>query len=210
MQLVSSHIYSFGTFLLGTDRKRVCHGVFCWSAEQIAAIAHDWRLPPKDETRLTKIFMAHDIAVQSDQEPQLIHGVGAALINHQFETLQNMREVTDPRRTVPLSQGHIYFRAQSREHREQDAALLFYITPDGLATLAHVRTQDQAAELLRWEDWMEDDDNRILVEKTIETLPEFDRFNQQSTIIHGDLIRELITAQVIYRSFFPDDPTARN
>lgn len=210
MQLVSAHIYSVGTYLLGIDRKQVRHGVFCWSAEQIAHMIRDWRLSTKEEVRLTKTFMAHNIVLKSEQEPRLIHGVGASLIDHQFKTMQEVREIADPRKTVPLNHGHIYFRTLPPEQRTPEAALLFYITPDGLATLAHVRTQDQAAELLRWEDWMEEDNNRDIVENAIATLPEYDPFNQRSAIIHGDLVQQLITAQVIYQSFFPNDPAARN
>jgi hypothetical protein len=210
MKLVRDYIHPAGSYLLGQDRRGVCHGIFCWSAEQITAISRDWRLTPKEENRLVKTFMQQEIELRSKQEPRMIHGVGAALVDHQFQTLRHVREITDPRRTKPLTQGHIYFRTQAKAHQEHEAALLFYVTPEGKATLAHIRTQDQAAELLKWEDWMVDDTNHGIVEMAIDTLPEFDRFNQQSTIIHGDLIQQLIAAQVIYLSFFPNDPTVRN
>lgn len=210
MQLLSAHIYSAGTYLLGVDRKQVRHGIFCWSAEQIATLMRKWDFTSAEETRLTKIFMAHNVAAKSKQKPQFINGIGASLIDHQFKMMQEVREIADPRQTVPLTHGRIYFRTLPPEQRTSEAALFFYITPEGHATLAHVRTQDQAAELLQWEDWMEEDVNRDIVDTAIATLPEYDPFNQQSAIIHGDLIQQLITAQVIYQSFFSTDPTARN
>lgn len=210
MRLISNYVQPSGTYLLGQDRKGTHHGVFCWSAEQIAAYARDWRLNFKEETKLAKTFMAAEITVQSEEQPRVIHGVGAALIDYQFETLAHVRDLTDPRRPFPLKQGRIYFRTQARSRKENEAALLFYITPEGQATLAHVRTQDQAAELLRWEDWMQDDTNKDIVDRAIETLPEYDPFFQQSTLIHGELVQELIKAQLIYKSFFSTDPATCN
>lgn len=209
MQLVNAHIYPMGTFLLGRDRKNAPHGIFCWSAEQIALVARDWRFTLKDEVRLGKIVLKEQIAMKSDQEPQLIHGIGAALIDDQFTLLQDVREITKPGTTVPLAQGRIYSRTQSTRRQEQDAALLFYITPEGQATLAHVRTQDQAAELLMWEDWMRENGIEI-VRGAMKILPEHDRFNQHLTFVSGDLIQQIITAQIIYQQFFPDNAAARN
>ncbi|OGL69702.1 hypothetical protein A3C09_00675 [Candidatus Uhrbacteria bacterium RIFCSPHIGHO2_02_FULL_47_44] len=209
MQLVNAHVYPMGTFLLGKDRKDTLHGIFCWSAEQIALIARDWRLSFKDELRLAKLFMAEMIDTQSRNEPQLVHGIGAGLIEEQFALLKNVRDITKPGTTVPLEQGRIYARTQSLEERERDAALLLYITPEGEATLAHVRTQDQAAEILIWEDWMRENGYEIIV-GTMKTLPRYDRFNQHPMFIHGSLVEQLITAQVIYKQFFPEDSTARN
>lgn len=209
MQLVNAHIYPTGAFLFGKDRKDTPHGIFCWSAEQIAFIANDWRLTYKDEMRLGRNMLKAEINMRSRQSPQLIHGNGASLIDTQFTLLQDVREITKPEVTIPLAQGHIYYRAHSTRQQEQDAALLFYITPEGEATLAHVRTQDQAAELLIWEDWMRENSIEI-IRGAMKILPEHDRFNQHLTFVYGDLIQQIITAQVIYRQFFPDNAAANN
>jgi hypothetical protein len=180
MQLVNAHIYPTGTFLLGRDRKNTPHGVFCWSAEQIALIASDWRLTQKDERRLGEILLKEEISITANQEPQLIHGIGAALIDEQFKTLQNIRDITKPGTTIPLTRAQIYHQVLSHKPQEQEAALLFYITPKGEATLAHIRTQDQAAELFMWEDWMQESGVEI-IHSAMCILPENDRFNQHIT-----------------------------
>jgi len=209
MKLVNAHVYPTGTYILAKDRRETLHGIFCWSAEQIALTALDWRFSPKDERQLAKLFMQELIDIRSPLEPQLIHGIGAGLIEDQFVLLKNVREITKPGTTVLLPQGHVYYRAQSAISHVQDAALFFYITSEGQATLAHVCTQDHAAEILMWEDWIQDSERKI-IEHTIRTLPAHDPFNQHPTFIRGDLVTQLIMAQMVYKQFFPEDSTARN
>lgn len=208
MRLMRADIDLKGNFLLGLDRRNNYHGAFCWSAEQIATLIYDWRVPPKEERLVTKKLIELDINLKSDREPQLIHGIGASLIGQQFARLQDVSEIVDPRTKINLAQGRIYFRSEPKEHRPREANLLFYITPEGNATLAHLRTRDQAQELL-WQDWI-DPNGRLLIEQTAQTLPEWDEARLHPTYVEGEIVSKLITADVIYHSFFPEDPIARN
>ena len=199
-----SYISSKGSYLLGKDRRGVTHGVFCWSAEQLVKHMTDWRFADRDVTRLTKKLMAHNIVVKSDKTPRVIHGIGARLIGDQLSLMQEVNQIIHPRTNVRLNNGLIYARADTHTHDALDHANVFlYVTPDGQSTLAHVCTQDQAAELLHWEDWMHEDEHRSLVESAIRTLPTIDRFNQEATIINGDLVQDMIRTQLIYTKLFP-------
>lgn len=209
MQLKNAYIYQIGTFLFGVDRKHIPHGVFCWSAEQIAFMASEWRFADKDKVRLTKAVMQEKICMRSDKEPELIHGIGARLINNQFAKLENLRVVPKSKQLIPLPHGRIYVQALPPEPCEPDTVLLLYITPEGHPTLAHMRTQDQAEELLKWEDWMEEHGHDT-IHDAIHTLPEHDRFNQHPAYVRGAIVEQLIVTHVMYPSYFPDIPTARN
>lgn len=208
MQLVSAHINPLGNFLLGLDKKLKYHGVFCWSAEQIAAFTREWRLNSKEERILADALIEQEINIKTNRDPDVVHGIGAALIGKQFATVQQVRELVNPRTTVTLEQGRVYFRTKPLEARAHEATLLFYVTPEGAATLAHMRTKDQAAKLLR-ENWI-NEDGREVIKNAIRTLPTQDDACLHPTYIQGLLIQQIITAQLLYRSLFPEEVTARN
>ncbi len=211
MRLVSAHISPLGNFLLGLDCKLKYHGVFCWSALHIAEFAHDWRISQEDVRLLVKAMIANEIDLFTNRDPEIVHGIGAALIGKQFATMKHVREIVHKNASATLTNGRIYFHTKPSDAPHiHEATLLFYVTPEGSATLAHLRTKDQAANLLLWEeDWI-DESGREQIEKTMDALREEDPSSLRPTYVQGRLIQQLITAQILYRSLFPEDEIARN
>ncbi len=209
MQLVRSYVYPEGTYLLGMDRENKPHGMFCWSAEDIAFTARDWRLSQKDEATLAKRFMHASIPITSQKSKEMVHGIGAEFIDQQFTTLQHIREINPTRTSAVLNAEQLLLQQFQIRNRRAEVGILLYTSSDGDPSLALLHTRSDFDELMQSEPWIESCSD-LQIWRTRSLFPDHDRFNQHPLFLYGPLIRELIVAHVLYLRYFPPDPAARN